>query len=100
MGQVAVFERSVTTPRHGRGHGPKVAVLARHRTENKSISKGGTNIRKGVKKTKQICGTIPNKCLFLSYNFAEHVYIRCYIIWKFQVQLYPGGKVHFYKISR
>ena len=32
MGQVAVFERSVTTPRHGSGHGPKVAALARRGT--------------------------------------------------------------------
>ena len=32
MGQVAVFGRSVTTPRHGRGHGPKVAALARRGT--------------------------------------------------------------------
>ena len=32
-----MFERSVTTPRHGRGHGPKVAALARRGTDGKSV---------------------------------------------------------------
>ena len=32
-----MFERSATTPRHGRGHGPKVAALARRGAKIKEV---------------------------------------------------------------
>ena len=31
---IAVVLRSVTTPRHGRGHGPKATVVANHGAKN------------------------------------------------------------------
>ena len=42
----------------------------------KSISKIGTNIRKGLKNTKNICNTNPQKCQCLSKKFAEYIYVN------------------------
>ena len=45
MGKVAVFGRSVTTPRHGRGHGPKVAALDTRGTSMKRVMIQNSNNR-------------------------------------------------------
>ena len=41
---IAVVLRSVTTPRHGRGHGPKATVVANHRANAMNVQKRDANL--------------------------------------------------------